>query len=352
MADSRDNRNYGSGRRLQDYLTRAALAERTRASIGRGSKFSEQCRSALASLSSSLKHDGISDLKRALPEHVEAWADRMAARLEAGEVSSSTTSSYASALNRIFETVGREDLRISAKNHGIERGKKYSNENLASSLSAREALKEWLAEKAASTPDREEHLRLEALSISAEMQRSFGLRIRESCLIKVMDKEIRNGRISLWKTDGTKNGRPRESTVFDPDSLTRAQELVGNNPDAFSRGSLTLGFVSWEEQFRWAKSVLTDFRRETGLEINFHAARHAYAHQRYSDKWAERTGIRIECPVVENRFGREHILSIASRTGLTETEARALDDRIRGEIAEDLGHGLGRRDVGWSYLGR
>jgi hypothetical protein len=352
MADSRDSRNYGTGRRLKDYLTRDTLAERARASIGRGSKFSEQCRSALASLSSSLKQDGISDLKRALPEHVNAWADRMAARLEAGEVSSSTTSSYTSALNRIFETVGRYDLRISAKNHGIERGQKYSNENLASSPAVREALKEWLAEKAAATPDREERLRIEALSVSAEMQRSFGLRIRESCLVKVLDKNIRDGRIGLEKTDGTKNGRPRESTVFDPDLLARAQELVRNNRDVFTRGSLTCGRISWEEQFRWVKSLLTNFRKETGFEINYHGARHAYAHQRYNDKWTERMGIGIECPVVENRFGREHILSIASRTGLTETEARTLDDRIRGEIAEDLGHGSGRRDIGWSYLGR
>jgi hypothetical protein len=352
MADSRDNRNYGSGRRLQDYMTCNALAERARASIGRGSKFSEQCRSALASLLSSLKEDGISDLKRALPEHIEAWADSMTARLESGDVSSSTTSSYASALNQVFKAVGRNDLRISAHEHGIGRGQKHSNKNMASSPESREALKTWLAEKAAATPDREEQLRIGGLSISAELQQSIGLRIRESCLIKVMDKEIRNGHISLKKTDGTKNGRPRESHVYDPDALTRAQELVRSAPDIFSRGSLTPGPISWEEQFRWAKSILTAFRRETGFEINFHGARHAYAHQRYSDIWTERTGIRIECPVMENRFGIEHIRSIAVRTGLTEKEARDLDERIRGEVSEDLGHGPGRRDIGWSYLGR
>ena len=123
----------------------------------------------------------------------------------------------------------------------------------------------------------------------------------------------------------------------------------------FSRGSLVPADLTFHQFKDFAYRVLDKFRREEGIDYHYHGNRHSFAHRSWVRKWADRTQeligiqLQIECPVVEQKFGKDYSEMVADRTGLSVEEVERIDKDIRLQIMEELGHG--RISISYSYLG-
>jgi hypothetical protein len=344
MSSGAIKRNYGNGKNLTHFKTREGIATRVQAEAGRGSALRGKTITALGHLGEYLhEHHAHRDLAKVTAEQMEGFVNYLQEKLAAGELSLSATSTYISALNRTMETFGRPDLRISAQDDGLARGLKYSNTDLAVKAEARQQFQAWLTDKAQHTGD----ARYAALLHSIDLQVSAGLRLRESIRISPQDKDLANGQVHLGRQDGTKNGRDRETHVLDPEAFTRAAAFQRIHPE-YGR-SLTPADMSIDQHHAWAQDVLKAYTAETGQEIGFHGNRHSYAQEQYARGMESRTGVRIECPVKVGLHGAEHIAHIAEQAGISVDAARELDEAVRVEVSEDLGHG--RADVTRAYLG-
>lgn len=338
------NRNYGNGKNLTHYKTREGLAIRVQAESGRGSALREKAITALGHLGEYLhEHHAHRDLAKVTPEQMNGFVGYLQEKHIAGELSLSATSTYISAINKTVETFGRPDLCISAQDAGLARGLKYSNTDLSIKVEDRQQFQSWLNDKAQLTGD----ARYTALSHSVDLQASAGLRLRESIRISPQDKDLANGQVHLGRRDGTKNGRERETHILDPEAFSRAAAFQRIHPE-YGR-SLTPADMSIDQHHAWAEDVMKAYTAETGQELGFHGNRHSYAQEQYARGMESRTGVRIECPVKVGLHGAEHIAYIAEQAGISVYDARVLDEAVRIEVSEDLGHG--RADVVRAYLG-
>jgi len=345
-----DNRNYGCGRTLAHPETIRGLARRAADHAGRGTALARKAETALGRLARHLAQYGIRDLRRADRAHIEALCESWRGKCAEGQLSRSSVSGYASALNGVFEALGRDDLRISIAAEGLQRGQVHTNEDRSATAAARDALISWLEYRAGIAYSREERLMLEAAGHAVRLQEAAGLRLRESGALKVLEKELRGGCIALGRADGAKNGRPREARLYDPAALEVARSFVRENRDVFARGSLIPAGMTTRQWMDRMHHLLRQFREDTGTaHPGYHGHRHAYAQRLYAGLYEARRGVRVEPPVKEGRFGREHLASVAARLGVSPARAREIDREIRLEVSRNLGHG--RVNITRSYLG-
>jgi hypothetical protein len=350
MADSRDSRNYGHGRRLIDHKTRVSLGEQTARANGRGSKSIEQSASGLGKFAVFLRAEyQIQNLERVTPAIMAEWLEDLREQLRDGDLSRSTTSSYLGAVNQVMRCIGREDLVLAA-DKVLARGPKYLNRDRANSPESQAAFQAWLQGEA-SRADSRERMMLQGYAYSDRLQPAVGLRLRESCLVKLPGKDPDSTLLPLGKFDGTKNSRDRLAAVLDQFAVREAREFVIANRDIYRRGSLVPHDMSWREYRRWVYGTIDRFRVATGYtEYHAHGGRHAYAQQRFADLWMERTGVSIECPVQARIFGAEWIQDTAAKANLSLPAVLQLDREIRHAVSEDLGHG--RIEIVSAYLGK
>jgi hypothetical protein len=194
-------------------------------------------------------------------------------------------------------------------------------------------------------------LQYQAVAHSIALEWNDGLRFRESVMCKLGTKDLSGDTIALLPGDGCKNNRAREVHSLDRGvALREAQQFIMENKGDFMKGSLIPSKISYKEHKSFARHALQMYREETGCNLNYHGNRHAFAIETYARLYEQKAGIRIEAPVKEKTFGRDHIASIAARLGLTESEARKLDNQVRLELSKELGHG--RVNITWSYVGR
>ncbi|NPV03474.1 MAG: hypothetical protein HPY67_01920 [Syntrophaceae bacterium] len=342
--------NYGCGSTLAHPETIRGLARRAADHSGRGSVTERRAATALGHLARHLAQHGIKDLRRAGRGHIEALCESWRKERDEGRLSRSAVTNYASALNGVFAAVERGDLRIDLAAEGLQRGRPYTNEDRAAAAGARDALVSWLELRAEIAYSREDRLMLEGAIHAVRLQEAAGLRLRESGNLKILEKEPRDGCIALGRTDGPKNGRPREALLYDPGALRDAQAFVRRNRRVFARGSLIPAAMTTKQWMDKMHHLLRQFREDTGLaHPGYHGHRHAYAQRLYADLYEAGHGVRVEAPVKEGRFGKEHIASVAERLGVSPDRAREIDREIRLEVSRNLGHG--RVNITRSYLG-
>jgi hypothetical protein len=348
---SRDNRNFGAGRSLNNH-TKSILAEETMNRLGRGSATENKCYSALGDVADFLKENyGIRDLEMVTPEIYEAYALNLKERLDEGDISPSTSSGYISALNKVFETHERQELRVNASQYGISRGERYSNRDLAIDKETARLIHDALMGKAKETGN----VHFEVAAIISDLQRETGLRLRESMMIKLAEKDLSAGIIALCgRGDGAKNHRARE---FQPpkglEKIVEAQAYIRSNSHIFKTGCLISGNERYSEAKDAVYYALRTVCEELGIaKARFHGNRHYYAHESYAAKWEQKTGVRVECPVAVGAFKKDWQEYVHKLTGLPNKDIREIDREIRGEMIEELGHGANRTDIGNSYLGR
>ncbi|MFZ2302236.1 MAG: hypothetical protein WAW10_10275, partial [Gallionella sp.] len=98
------------------------------------------------------------------------------------------------------------------------------------------------------------------------------------------------------------------------------------------------------EEMTYAEFRRQCYRIANGNDIRFHRQRHTYAYLRY------KRVLGAECPVMAGvPHGQPHIEWLARQLKITEAEAKERDQKVRAQIAQELGHS--RIEVTNAYLG-
>jgi len=215
---------------------------------------------------------GTRSLKQLDSQRVEAFVSTLQERVANGELTRRTAENYLSALNRVIEYANfRLDKgleTISPREMGLSRGP-FVFVDRAVSKETHEKFVSFLSEK--------QDIRAQALSLSVELQRKFGLRLRESLAIKetTIQKALETGVLHLTKEDLTKNSREREIPIrseSQKEALEKAYDFMKEN-NLFSLAPTT----TLREQYNYSYNVAKEFNRETNENFHYHGERHAFA---------------------------------------------------------------------------
>jgi len=254
--------------------------------------------------------------------HLEDFATHLLERLDNGEISRGHATNIISALNSVFNYYYRDDLKISAREYGLNRGTRFNNTDKSISDRTHKEFSDYLSDKFKASGD----IRYEALRLQVELQRNVGLRFKESALFSGSELR-RNNNLDIRK--GTKGGQLR--TI---DSTEVQRKLIAEIKSFRREFNLTrslipdnLFFKKWSS---FAYNVAKDFKKERGLTYNFHGNRHYYAQKRYKEL-----------------TGNEPPLKATSKENAVKKEK---DSEVRLKISEELGHH--RIDITSYYLGR
>lgn len=163
--------------------------------------------------------------------------------------------------------------------------------------------------------------------------------------------------------DNPKNNRPREVAIRhqeQKDAIAAAREFCKNNEqDSLIPPPMTL------KQFRAAADNLREeFNEKTGLQFKFHGERHEFAHKLYEEKTQELCGVPLKCKAIvcEERLSGDKLTDSRARdkcykeyvqeqSGLKGWPAKNVIEKAFDHVADNLGHGDGRRDITRAYLG-
>jgi len=265
----------------------------------------------------------LKNLAKLESNHMENFAENLLERLESGEISRGHATNIISALNSVFNYYYRDDLKISAQEHGLNRGIRFNNIDKSISDETHQRFSDYLTDKFKESGD----IRYESLRLQVELQRNAGLRFKESALFS--GEELRrNNNLEIRK--GTKGGQLR--TIESTETQRKLIAEIKNFRKEFNyTRSLIPDNLFFKEWSKFAYNVAKDFKKETGIKYNFHGNRHYYAQQRYK----ELTGHE---PPVKAGFSKE----------IPVKEKKSYEVRLK--ISEELGHH--RIDITNYYLGR
>ena len=261
---------------------------------------------------------------------MEDFANHLLEKIDCGEISTGHTANIISSLNSMFNYFYRDDLKLSAREYGLSRGKQFSGVDKSVSDDLHNKFVDFLMDKFTDSGDS----RYKALSLQVELQRVAGLRFKESALFS--GRELgRNGKLSISK--GTKGGQPRtfNATEKQKELIRRIKEFrKESNFSNFSK-SLIPNNMTFKEWRHFAYYVTKEFNSINGTKYNFHGERHHYAQTRYK----ELTGHE---PPIKNMDSKE--------IPVKEENSSEIDYKARMQISEELGHH--RLDITNHYLGK
>jgi len=218
-------------------------------------------------------------LKKIDEQVIEAYVSTLKDRIEANELSKHTAETYVSALNRIIEYTNthlNKNLEtVSQSQAGLSRDS-FQYVDRSVSKNTHEAFLSFLSSQ-------NNDIKAQALSYSVELQREFGLRLRESLAIKqtTIQQALSVGYLHLTGQDGTKNSRPRDIPI-----RTEAQkELLKSILDFQKENNLKslAPTTHLREQYSFAKNMQNTFNKSNSDYFHYHGERHAYAQQRISE---------------------------------------------------------------------
>jgi site-specific recombinase XerD len=217
---------------------------------------------------------GVKSLKKLDQEVIRSYVDHIKERVNQGELTKKTAENYLSALNKVIEyTNARLEgglQTISPRAEGLSRGA-FEFVNRAVSQEVHEKFKDFLSGK--------QDIRAQALSYSIDLQREFGLRLRESIAIKqtTIERALSSGVLHLGREDGTKNAREREIPLW-----KESQKEVLEKTLDFMRENNLFSLAPTEtlkEQYNFACNVMKEFNKEYNENFHYHGERHAFAQQ-------------------------------------------------------------------------
>jgi len=269
-------------------------------------------------------------------ENMADFAEHLSERIDNGEISRGHATNIISSLNSVFNYYYRDDLKISAKNFGINRGERFNNIDKSISNKTHDKFSDFLTEQYIEKGD----IRYEALRLQIELQRDAGLRFKESALFNGHELH-RDGSLDIEK--GTKGGQLR--TLQATYSI---KELVKYVKDFRKEYGLSKSLIPDQYDFKqwrdFAYNTAKAFNNGNNASYNFHGNRHNYAQQRYQN-------LTNTLPPVKSGHTKEQQLKyIADKNNLTVEQAKELDINARMLISEELGHH--RIDITNYYLGK
>ena len=223
---------------------------------------------------------GVKGLKQIDSQVIEAYVATLQDRVQEGSLSRHTAETYVSALNRIIEYTNthlNKNLEtVSQKEAQLSRGS-FEYVDRSVSKDTHEAFLSFL--------NQNNDIKAQALSHSVELQREFGLRLRESLAIKqeTIQQALKSGYLHLTGQDGTKNSRTRDIPV-----RTEAQKELLKSIASFQKENNLKSLAPTQtlrEQYSFAKNIQNEFNKAhiNSDYFHYHGERHAYAQQRLSE---------------------------------------------------------------------
>jgi len=245
------------------------LAKEIASYYHRGTSLENRIETVLNTLREEL---GVKSLKKVDQDVARAYVEHLRERVANNELSQKTAENYISAFNRVLEytseRLGKNLELISPRVWGLSRGS-FEYVDRAVSQETHNRFLNFLSEK--------QDIRAQALFHSVELQREFGLRLRESLAIKTetIEKALASGVLHLGREDLTKNAREREIPV-----RTEEQRQAIEKACQFMKENNLFSLAPTEhlrEQYNFAYEMKKEFENLTGEKFNFHGERHAFA---------------------------------------------------------------------------
>jgi hypothetical protein len=263
----------------------------------------------------------VKKMENVTPALVVAYGQSLQAELDAGiRTSSSAPKNYVSAVNTVMKLATNNSWKsvLPGKDCGIQRRIYIPVESKAMTLATHQTAIKVVGERVA---------------ILMELQRAFGLRFKESCLLSpklALRSASKYGYITLRA--GTKGGKVRRVAcrpcgISALESAILIQDGRSMIPDSMSYKQFH------EECYAQARIA----------EVSFHPERHYYAQSRYT----EITG--APAPVEVRWSRKERIAQLASYLNVSMSEAAMIDHEARLTISIELGHN--RTGITNAYLG-
>ena len=221
---------------------------------------------------------GVKNLKQLDNDKIQIYVDTLRDRLEEAEISRATASSYISALNRVIqyvnENLNRQLETIRAKDYGLSRGGIEYRDRVVS-RETHYAFKEFLSNQS--------DIRAQALQYSVDLQRLFGLRLRESIQIKTntIREALKTGTLHLSREDGTKNSQPRDIPIRNEAQIQTLKSALLFMQEHNLRSLAPTDTI--KQQYYYAQHVRQDFNSASDTKMDFHGERQYYAQERYSE---------------------------------------------------------------------
>ncbi|WP_347987725.1 integrase domain-containing protein [Methylomonas sp. AM2-LC] len=264
---------------------------------------------------------GIKRMEKISKELVIEYGQALQQELDAGERKSpSSPKNYVSAVNTVMRlaTQGEWKTVKPGKDCGIQARSYIPTESKAMSMATHQTAQRAVDDR---------------ISSLLGLQRAFGLRFKESCLLNpklALKEALKDGRITLRA--GTKGGKLRRVPCR-PCGITALEQAIAVQ-DGRSLIPKNISYADFQkacyEQARLA-------------EIGFHSERHFYAQDRYR----EITG--APSPVEAGWSRKERIFQLALYLNISEEEAQKIDAVARLQISLELGHH--RVEISNAYLG-
>ena len=277
-------------------------------------------KSALTTFGKFLKEDqGLRDLRKVDEEHIRAYGEHLAERVEVGTLAADSAHNYISAMNTAMSVArGNDDLKMTAvTDFGIPERSGVAVENKAICAVEHERITSSLNDR---------------MSAIVELQRELGLRLKESCLINAKDvykQAIEHGNVKI--EDGTKGGREREIPITSESQIEALRVAADQQGKHHSMTPVDQTYIQFQR----------DMYREVGRGM--HGERHHYAQDRYEQLAG------VKCPVAAGIEHKDRHDFIAKELNISKDEARKLDHEARMIVSNELGHG--RIQITNSYLG-
>ncbi len=226
---------------------------------------------------------GAKNLKQLDNDKIQTYIDTLHDKLEAGELKSSTVSSYISALNRVIEYTNEHTntklKTMSAREVGLSRGS-IEYQNRIVSEQTHNDFKSFLSAQ--------NDIKAQALQHSIDLQRSFGLRLRESIQIKAdtIKQALKTGTLHLGRQDGTKNSQPRDIPIKTTEQLETLKSALSFMQEHNLRSLAPTDTL--KEQYYYAQNVKQEFNQINDTKMDYHGERHYYAQERLEEGAAAR----------------------------------------------------------------
>lgn len=254
---------------------------------------------------------GVKKMENISRELVIEYGRKLQSELDAGiRASSSIPKNRVSAVNTVMRLVTNEKW-VSVRpgsDCGITARQYIPTESKALPASTHESVQRQIGERLASM---------------MELQRAFGLRFKESCLLnpKISLKEaIKHGRITLRA--GTKGGKTRRVPVR-PCGIAALERAI-KVQDGRSMIPKKMDYAEFRKE-------CYELSAKHGLG-GFHSERHYYAQERY----AEIVG--APAPIVSGWTKKLRLVNLAVHLGVDLERAIEIDHDARLQISRELGH--------------
>lgn len=256
------------------------------------------------------------------PETVIAYGRSLQEKVTSGEMSAATAQNYVSTVNSVMSlaTEGKWDSISPTRNCGIDQRSGIASTNRSISQSEHDRLTDVLSAR---------------LSAMLDVERSLGLRFEECAKLNSvvsLAEAKKTGQVTI--TFGTKGGLER-TVLASPESISaleKAAAIQGVDRSMIPSSDTYRGFQ---------QAAYRELKKIGGK--GFHGERHWFAQQRYTEL------VGAPAPIVKGWRREERFERLAEHLGVSEQEARTIDNEARQKIAEELGHG--RAEVTNAYLG-